>query len=196
MPLVGEVRQHQQPARSRPAGIRATLLVTPTQSFGGIERDLRHRAASGSTYFDLSGGGRSVVALRGLVGKAFGADAFSLPPDQRFYAGGTRHRARLPLPVGRPAVPRRQADRRHRDHAGTVEFRQRILDSYGVVAFVDAGQVTANGAPFTGTWRVGAGRRGALLHLDRPDSSRRRHAAEPSAPGDAFELYIGIGQAF
>ena len=91
-----------------------------------------------------------MVALRGLVGKAYGADQFSLPPDQRFYAGGSgtvrgfRYQSVGPqFPDGKPTGGTAVS-------AGSVEFRQRILGSYGVVAFVDAGQVTADGAPFKG----------------------------------------------
>jgi translocation and assembly module TamA len=177
-------------------GVRAVLLVTPTQSFGNSSATFVIAQLSGSAYFDLSGGGRSVLALRGLVGKAFGANQFSLPPDQRFYAGGSgtvrgfRYQSVGPQfrdgkPTGGTAVS-----------AGSVEFRQRIREHYGVVAFVDAGQVTANGAPFTSNWRVGAGvgaryytsigpiRLDVAIPLNRQPNS------------DALELYIGIGQAF
>jgi translocation and assembly module TamA len=177
-------------------GFRAAVLLTPTQSFGGSSATFVLAQLSGSTYFDLSGAGRSVVALRGLVGKAYGAETFSLPPDQRFYAGGSgtvrgfRYQSIGPQfadgkPTGGTAVS-----------AGSVEFRQRILDSYGVVAFVDAGQVTSNGAPFTSDWRVGAGI-GARYYTSI--GPIRLDVAIPlnRAPGgDAFELYIGIGQAF
>jgi hypothetical protein len=103
--------------------------------------------ASASTYFDFTDNGRSVLALRGLVGEAFGVNnQFSLPPDQRFYAGGSgtvrgyRYQSIGPQfpdnnPTGGTAVS-----------AGTVEYRQRILDKFGVVAFVDAGQVADRAA--------------------------------------------------
>ena len=70
-------------------GYRAALLLTPLQSFGGSSATFVVGQLSGSAYFDLSESGRSVIAIRGLVGKAYGADVFSLPPDQRFYAGGS-----------------------------------------------------------------------------------------------------------
>jgi translocation and assembly module TamA len=177
-------------------GFRAEALVTPTQSFGSPNATFVLMQLSGSTYLDLSGTGRSVVALRGLVGKASGANVFDLPPDQRFYAGGSstvrgfRYQSVGPQfadgkPTGGTAIS-----------AGTVEFRQRILGNYGVVAFVDAGQVTANGSPFTSNWRVGAGI-GARYYTSF--GPIRLDVAVPvnRAPGgDAFELYIGIGQAF
>jgi translocation and assembly module TamA len=177
-------------------GVRATLLLTPTQSFGGSSVTFAIGQLSGSTYLDLGSAGRSVVALRGLVGKVFGASVFSLPPDQRFYAGGSatvrgfRYQSVGPQfadgkPTGGTAIS-----------AGTIEFRQRILDNYGVVGFVDAGQVTANGDPFSGTWRVGAGI-GARYYTSF--GPIRLDVAVPlnrQPNGDALELYLGIGQAF
>ena len=178
------------------SGFRAAVLLTPTQSLGHNNATFVIAQLSGSAYFDLSGEGRSVVAMRGLVGKAYGAQEFSLPPDQRFYAGGSgtvrgfRYQSIGPQfadgkPTGGTAVS-----------AGSVELRQRILGNYGVVAFVDAGQVTANGSPFTSNWRVGAGI-GARYYTSI--GPIRLDVAVPlnrQPGGDAFELYIGIGQAF
>jgi translocation and assembly module TamA len=178
------------------SGFRAAVQLTPTQSFGHSSATFMIAQLSGSAYFDLSDSGRSVIAMRGLVGKDYGADQFSLPPDQRFYAGGSgtvrgfRYQSVGPKfpdgnPIGGTAVS-----------AGSLEFRQRILDSYGVVAFVDAGQVAANGAPFTSNWRVGAG---IGVRYYTSIGPLRLDVAIPvnRQPGDdAFELYIGIGQAF
>jgi translocation and assembly module TamA len=177
-------------------GFRAGVLATPTQSFGSPSATFVLMQLTGSTYLDLTGSGRSVVALRGLVGKASGAEVFSLPPDQRFYAGGSgtvrgfRYQSIGPQfadgkPTGGTAVS-----------AGTVEFRQRILDKYGVVAFVDAGQVTANGSPFTGGWRVGAGIGARYYTSIGPIRLDVAIPLNREPGGDAFELYIGIGQAF
>ena len=136
---------------------------------------------SGSAYFDLSGSGRSVLAMRGLVGEAYGASVFSLPPDQRFYAGGRatvrgfRYQSIGPqFPDGKPTGGTAVS-------AGSVEFRQRILDKYGVVAFVDAGQVTAERRAVHQQLARRRRHRRALLHLDRPDPSGRGSSAEPTA---------------
>ena len=69
-------------------GIRAALTLTPTQSFngGGSNSHFLIGQLAGSTYFDLIGNGRTVLALRGLAGDALGvSDVFSLPPDMRFF---------------------------------------------------------------------------------------------------------------
>ena len=73
--------------------------------------------------------------------------------------------------------------------AGSVEFRQRILEHYGVVAFVDAGQVTANGSPFTGDWRVGAGIGARYYTSIGPIRLDVAIPLNRQPHGDAFELY-------
>jgi translocation and assembly module TamA len=177
-------------------GLRASLIATPTQSFGAKSQSFAILQASAATYFDLSGNGRSVLALRGIMGAVLGASTFDIPPDQRLYAGGSgtvrgfRYQSIGPLfpngdPVGGTAV-----------NAATVEFRQRIRTNWGVVAFVDAGQASDEGVPFTGTLRVGAG---AGLRYYTPIGVVRADFAVPlNRPpgGDTFGIYIGLGQAF
>lgn len=177
-------------------GIRATLSITPTESISAPSATFFIAQLAGSTYLDVFNDGRSILALRGLVGQISGAGVFGVPPDQRFYAGGSstvrgyRYQTLGPqfadrLPTGGNAIS-----------TGTVEVRQRILGSYGVVGFVDVGQVSANGAPFTSNWHAGAGV-GARYYT--PIGPIRLDVAVPlnKLPGgDMFELYIGIGQAF
>ena len=177
-------------------GSRASFVVTPTQAFGADSLTYAILQASGSTYFDLSGNGRSVLALRGIVGSVLGASTFDLPPDQRLYAGGTgtvrgfRYQSIGPLfpdgdPIGGTAVD-----------AATVELRQRLFQNWGVVAFMDAGQASDEGVPFTGTLRIGAG---TGVRYYTPIGVVRADVAIPlNRPpgGDTFGIYIGLGQAF
>ncbi|MBS0277877.1 MAG: outer membrane protein assembly factor [Proteobacteria bacterium] len=176
-------------------GWRASAAITPTQSFGGTNLTFFVLQTSASTYFDLSGNGRSVLALRGLAGSILGGSNLSVPPDQRLYAGGSAtvrgfaYQSIGPQfsdgnPVGAKSVD-----------AASIEFRQRIGEDWGGVAFVDAGQAST-GAPFTGDVRAGAGV-GARYYT--PIGAVRLDVAVPLNPlpkGDKFEIYIGLGQAF
>ncbi len=92
-------------------------------------RHLPHHQLKLADYLDLdplfgAAPGRSVLALRALAGLAQGAGEFSLPPDQRFYGGGSGTIRGLSLPSGRSdvsdhqGVPGQHADRRYRDHRG------------------------------------------------------------------------------
>lgn len=177
-------------------GIRASFSVTPTEALGTTNSTFVIMQGSGSTYIDMTQDGRSIMALRGLVGKAAGAGVFDLPPDQRFYAGGSGTVRGYRYQTIGPQFADRKPTGGTAIATGTVEFRQRILDNYGIAAFVDAGQVTTNGAPFSGTWRVGAGV-GARYYT--PIGPLRVDVAVPlnkQPGGDTLELYIGIGQAF
>ncbi len=178
------------------SGIRGMLSVTPTGALGSKDSGFVILQASGSTYFDFGTKGRTVLALRALVGEVPGTDVFSLPPDQRFYAGGSatvrgfRYQSIGPQfadgnPTGGTAIA-----------AGGVELRQKIIGNFGAATFVDAGQVTAGGAPFTSEWRIGVG---AGVRYYTSIGPIRLDVAVPvnrEPHGDAFELYIGIGQAF
>lgn len=177
-------------------GIRARLSITPMHAISGNGATFFIMQAAGSTYFDLSGNGRSVVAMRGLAGKIAGAGVFSVPPDQRFYAGGSNTvRGYRYQSIG-PKFPDGEPTGGNAIAAGSLEFRQRIFDKYGVAAFVDAGQVSNNGVPFTSHWRIGAG---VGFRYFTPIGPIRLDVAVPlnkEHGGDSFEFYIGIGQAF
>ena len=177
-------------------GIRAALSVTPTESLGTPGATFFITQLSGSTYLDILGDGRSVLALRGLVGQVSGAGVFGLPPDQRFYAGGSSTVRGYRYQTLGPQFPDRTPTGGTAISTGTVEWRQRILGNYGVVGFVDAGQVSSTGAPFTSNWHTGAGV-GARYYT--PIGPIRLDVAVPlnKLPGgDTLEIYIGIGQAF
>lgn len=80
--------------------------------------------------------------------------------------------------------------------AGSVEYRQRILHSFGMALFADAGQVGESSMPFDGTLRVGTG---AGVRYYTPIGPVRLDVAVPvnRAPqGDKWDLYIGLGEAF
>lgn len=177
-------------------GYRASLTVTPTESLRSPQNTFVIIQASGSTYINLGPPGRSVLALRVLVGAIEGATTFQVPPDQRFFGGGggTIRGYRFQS-VGPQFADRRPVGGTSID-VGTVEFRQRFGESYGAVVFVDAGQVGSDGKPFSGKVRAGAGIGARYYTAIGPI---RLDVAVPlmkQARGDALEAYIGIGQAF
>jgi translocation and assembly module TamA len=181
--------------RDPTSGFRASAALTPTQSFGGGSLTFFVLQASASTYFDIGGDGRSVLALRGLAGSILGGSNLSVPPDQRLYAGGSATvRGFAYQSIGPQFADGNPIGAKSVD-AASIEFRQRIGEDWGAAAFVDAGQA-GTGAPFTGDVRVGAGI-GARYYT--PIGAVRVDFAVPLNPvpkGDKFEIYIGLGQAF
>ena len=140
--------------------------------------------------------GRSVIALRGLIGTAQGASLFSLPPDQRFYGGGSatvrgyKYQSIGPQfedgkPTGGTSID-----------AATIELRQRLSGNFGAAVFIDAGQVGETSRPFTGTLRIGVG--GGVRYYTAIGPIRFDVAVPVNKlpGGDSFEIYIGLGQVF
>jgi translocation and assembly module TamA len=204
-------------------GMRDSLSITPTQSLGHPNASFIISQIKLAAYFDLHGlgftdPGRSVLAARALAGEAQGAGEFSLPPDQRFYGGGSgtirgyRYQSVGPQfpadgnPIGGTAII-----------AGTLEFRQRIAANWGGAVFVDGGQVSTGLKPLPNELRIGYG---VGVRYYTPIGPIRLDVAVPTSrhsfvtksqvvnanggvttntgvvKDDAFEIYIGLGQAF
>jgi translocation and assembly module TamA len=182
-------------------GIRATVGASPTESLGGRNATFVILQASASTYLDFSRlgwtrPGSSVLAVRGLVGSAEGATQFDLPPDQRFYAGGSATVRGFKYQGVGPLFANNDPEGGAGIDAASIEFRQRVWGSIGAVFFADAAQVDASSAPFQGTLREGVG---TGLRYYTPIGPIRADIAIPlNKPpgGDSFELYLGLGQAF
>ena len=180
-------------------GVKAAVTVTPTESFTTSSQYLVLRGTA-STYLNLTGTrGRSVVALRGTVGDIEGASTFQVPPDQRFYAGGSgtvrgyRYQSVGPRfadrrPVGGTSLA-----------AATVEYRQRIGESYGFAAFVDAGGVVGTnpaGTPNSNGVRIGAGVGARYYTSIGPIRVDVAVPLNKQRGDDTLEAYIGIGETF
>jgi len=176
-------------------GLRAALTATPTHAFGGGDATFLLTQLTASTYFDLTGDGRSVVASRGLVATILGASNLDLPPDQRLYAGGSATVRGYAYQSLGPQFPDHKPVGATSVDAATAEFRQRIGEDWGAAGFVDAGQAGTD-APFTGKLYAGAGV-GARYYT--AIGAIRADVAVPLVHlpgGDSFEIYIGLGQAF
>jgi translocation and assembly module TamA len=182
-------------------GIRSSFGITPTFALGHPNSTFIISQIKIASYFDLDklfsvDPGRTVFAARALAGVAEGAGEFSLPPDQRFYAGGSGtirgYGYQLVGPLFIDGTPRGGTA----ITAGSVELRQRIGTNYGIAVFVDAGQVGSSIKLVPDQVRVGTG---IGLRYFTPIGPIRLDVAVPTKRGpydDAFEVYIGLGQAF
>ena len=178
-------------------GSIATASVTPTQSLAGVNsKPFVLAQASASSYLDLGKPGRSVLALRGVVGVSGGASQFALPPDKRFYAGGSATVRGYKYQSIGPAFPDNKPQGGTSMAAGSVELRQRIFDSYGVVLFADGGQVNVDALPFAGHWQFGAGVGARYYTSFGPIRLDVALPVNPQPGSGSFEMYIGLGQAF
>lgn len=178
-------------------GTRGKLEVIPYPSFLGSSVFFTTVRASGSAYYDFSDAGRSVLAGRVIAQAAVGADRAELPADRRVFAGGGgtirgfAFQAVGPQANGTPLGGTTLL-------AMNAEFRQRFGESWGAVAFVDAGGVGAGRAPdWPADLAIGAG---LGVRYYTPIGPIRADIAVPlteKRDGDsAWQLYLGIGQAF
>jgi translocation and assembly module TamA len=210
-------------------GMRDSLSVTPTESFGHPNASFIITQIKLAAYFDLHGlgvtdPGRSVLAVRALAGEAQGAGELSLPPDQRFYGGGSgtirgyayqsvgpQFCADASVPIGGKTCPPSVTTNGTALPAGslsgipiggtaivagTLEFRQRFGANWGTAFFVDGGQVSASLKPLPSEFRIGVGA-GARYYT--PIGPIRLDVAAPThrdSISGSFQVYIGLGQAF
>jgi translocation and assembly module TamA len=183
-------------------GMRDSASVAPTRSLGQTSATFLISQVKIAAYYDLehlfdTAAGRSVLAARALVGFAQGAATFSLPPDQRFYGGGSGTiRGYRYQSVG-PQFPDGNPEGGTAITAGSLEFRQRIGANWGVAVFADGGQVSTSLRPLSSTFYTGLG---TGVRYYTPIGPVRFDIAVPTkhyiSNGDPFEIYVGLGQAF
>jgi translocation and assembly module TamA len=182
----------------RRRGSWAEITVTPYPLARGSVDGLTTIRADAMSYHDLRGDQRTILALRGQVGVAFGASSADLPADLRMYAGGSgtirgfAYQSVGPLDgSGRPLGGTTML-------AGNAELRQRIGQDWGVVGFIDVGGVSGGRAP---DWpdRIGTGV-GLGVRYHTAIGPIRADIGFPIAgkrDGDAdWQFYFGIGQAY
>ncbi|MGE4481273.1 autotransporter assembly complex protein TamA [Acidocella sp.] len=173
------------------------LTITPTYPMVGT----RHSPfvilqGSGSTYLPVERRAWGVIALHAVIGSIQGTSQFGVPPDQRFYAGGSGTVRGYAYQTIGPLFADDKPEGGLAMDAINLEFRQHITKSIGVVPFVDAGQVSAGSAPFKGTVRVGYGLGLRYYTSIGPIRADLAFPVKRTAGSGAFALYIGLGEAF
>ncbi len=174
-------------------GFRLGAQLTPQLSAGGGSASNVRTMFDASYYHSV--GGRIILATRARLGVLAGGNLADIAPSRRLYAGGGgsvrgfAYQGLGPLDVnGDPTGGRSLIE-------ASFEVRYRFGD-YGIVPFVDAGQVYDKSVPDFRDVRVGVGV-GARLYTNfgpvRIDIATPldRRANEPKVA-----LYVGIGQAF
>lgn len=178
-------------------GNRLEFNVSPYTSLSGPSAQFTSVSLNGSQYFAFDEEGDYVLAGRGRAGMIIGEDRSDLPANKRFYSGGGgsvrgyEYQKVGPLdedgdPLGGRSVL----------EAG-LEFRARVTESFGIVPFVEGGNVFEASDPddLDLLWAAGLGFRyytavGPLrfdfaVPLDKRDNV-----------DDDFQIYLSLGQAF
>jgi translocation and assembly module TamA len=175
-------------------GFRAAIIAQPEAALSGNGfKPYVRSQLDGSAHYPF--GDSLVVAGRARIGNTLNIDRFELAPSRRFYAGGggsVRGYGFQQLgprdPQGRPLGGLSLIE-------GAAEVRYRFAD-FGVVGFLDAGQVYEKRVPDFSGIRTGVGI-GARYYTNF--GPLRVDVATPLGrkPGESrFNVYISIGQAF
>ena len=174
-------------------GFRANLRAEPEGSLQGSFSPYLRATFDLTGYYPLSDS--LVIAARTRVGTISGVNRDDVAPSRRIYAGGGGsvrgygYQELGPKDANNDPIGGRSVNE------FAVEGRYRFGD-YGVVAFVDAGQVYESSMPQFSNIRYGVGVGGRFYTNFGPF---RADIAMPinRQPGESkFALYIGIGQAF
>lgn len=192
-------------------GFRLKAFVNPETSLREPGQPYIRNILDGSVYYPVKN--NIVVAGRARVGSIYGADLIELAPSRRLYAGGGGSvrgfgfqelgpKIEVPNPDFDPTDPDEKDDPTEFIPTGgrslvefAVEARYRF-GNYGVVGFVDAGQVYHSQTPRFDDIRFGVGIGGRLYTNFGP---MRADIAIPIGrrPGESkFAVYVSIGQAF
>lgn len=185
-------------AQDPTSGYFARASITPHQDMFDSNLRFAKTTLLGQTYFAASDiTYKPVLALRSRVGSIIGADAIDLPPDLRYYAGGGGsvrgygYQSLGPRANGDPVGGASLVEM-------TAELRLRFTDTFGGVAFIDAGNAYADSTPdLGGDLFYGAGigvRYFSSFGPLRFDVGVPLNGEDINE--DGYAIYISIGQAF
>jgi len=174
-------------------GFRIKANASPETSVRGAARPYARFMLEGTYYQPISN--NIVIAGRARAGSIVGIARDDLPPSRRYYAGGGGSVRGFGYQELGPRSPDGKPVGGRSLNEFAIEARYRF-GNYGIVPFIDAGQVYEGIYPTGQNIRFGAGIGGRLytnfgpIRVDVATPIKRK-------PGESkVSLYISIGQAF
>jgi len=174
-------------------GYRVKANLSPETSVRGAVRPYARMMVEGTGYYPVTGS--IVLAGRARFGTIQGIERNDLAPSRRYYAGGGGSVRGFGYQELGPRAPDGKPIGGRSFNEFAIEARYRFGD-FGIVPFIDAGQVYEGGLPKLTDMRFGFGIGGRMytnfgpLRLDVATPINRK-------PGESkVALYISIGQAF
>ena len=181
------------------SGSRVEFGLTPYMGVGPTESRFVSASVAGSKYLSLDEADRFVLAARARLASIMGEERDQLPPGKRFYAGGggsiRGYEFQMAGPLSQDATP---LGGRSAAEVG-LELRTRIVGPFGLVPFIEGGNVYEDTLPRLDQgdmlWGAGLGFRYysdfGPIRLDIATPLNRRDDID-----DAFQFYVSFGQAF
>lgn len=178
-------------------GGRSQLRFTPYLESLGSTLSFYSMTARHSHYVALDEARDVVLAGRAALGSIVGASTTNLPADKRLYSGGSGSVRGYGLHM---VGPLDSSD----DPLGGrsllefgAELRWRVYGDFGIVPFVDGGQVYDDETPDLSQelrWAAGLGFR--YFTPIGPIRADIAFPLNPRDPDDRFQVYFSLGQAF
>ena len=178
-------------------GGRSRFTYTPYLETIGSTVEFHAFTARHSHYLKLDSEGDVVLAGRAAIGSIMGASTSNIPADKRMYSGGAGSVRGYALQAIGPQDSGNEATGGRSKVEFGAELRWRFYEDFGIVPFIDAGQVYDNEFPTLDTemqWAAGLG-----FRYYTPIGPIRADFAVPLNPrssDDSFQLYFSLGQAF
>ncbi|MDR6529309.1 translocation and assembly module TamA [Caulobacter rhizosphaerae] len=178
-------------------GWRLDVRAEPTAITGDLTMAFMKVQAQSTAYLPFGEGARTVLAGRIKAGQILGGTMPEVPASKRFYAGGGGSVRGFSYQAIGPRI-----DNTTTPQGGlsllesSLELRHKFTDTWGAVAFIDAGAVGVDKWPNGDDFGVGVG---VGVRYDLGFGPIRADIAMPVSrrSGDpAFQVYISIGQAF
>ena len=178
-------------------GGRTRIKFTPYLESLGSTLSFYSTSVRHSHYLALDDEGDLVLAGRAGIGSIVGASTSNLPADKRFYTGGSGSVRGYALQSVGPL------DAANEPIGGSAlldfgaELRWRVYGDFGIVPFIDAGQVYDQEVPsFDGDLQWGAGLGFRYFTPIGPIRADLAFPLNPRDSDDAFQVYFSLGQAF
>lgn len=196
---VGVTWDRRDDSKNATRGFFVDAEAKPFLGFGTTGSGVR-LTLDGRGYKGFGAEDRLVLAARVQAGAIYGPGLLGVPRDELFYSGGGgtvrgQPYQSLGIAVSRGFGPSFQVGGTHFLGA-SVEMRTKVTEKIGIVGFVDAGQISANGFfSDLGDWHAGAG---VGVRYDTGFGPIRVDVAAPvrGNTGDGVQLYVGLGQSF
>ncbi|MFN3473595.1 MAG: autotransporter assembly complex protein TamA [Blastomonas sp.] len=175
------------------SGFRLSAQISPEASLGSGTQFYGRGLFEATAYYPV--GDSIVLAGRARVGSIMGVEREDIAPSRRYYAGGGGSVRGFGFQELGPKDPdnRPIGGRSLVEAAAEVRYR---FGNYGIVGFIDAGQVSTSSTPGFSDLRYGVGLGGRFYTNFGP---MRLDVATPidRRPGESrVAVYISIGQAF
>ena len=175
-------------------GVRLGGRLSPELSLQGSAFGYARTQIDASAYQPL--GGRVVLAERTRLGTILGAPRDEIAPSRRFYAGGGASVRGYGYQSIGPRDPNNDPVGGRGLAEFSVEARIRLFGSFGLVPFLDAGNISTSPLPALGSLRYGTGIGLRYYSTFGPIRLDLGTPINPQ-PGDTrVAVYVSLGQAF